>query len=89
MTKDLIRQSAREVVAWLAAGEISPHDALDAVQARVQAVDHMVNALPTRCFERARSHADRLMAVPPGERGLLAGLPVPIEDLLQRGPRRD
>ena len=81
MIEDLIRQSAREVVAALAAGEISPHDALDAVQARVQAVDRLVNALPNRCFERARSHADRLMAVPPGERGLLAGLPVPIKDL--------
>ena len=81
MTTDLIRQSACEVVAALAAGDLSPHDTLDAVQARVEAVDPIVNALPTRCFERAREHADRLMAVPPGERGVLAGLPVPIKDL--------
>ena len=81
MTDDLTSRSAREVVALLAAGELSPHDALDAVQARMDDIDHMVNALPTRCFERARAHADRLMTVPPAERGLLAGLPVPIKDL--------
>ena len=81
MTDDLIRQSAREVVARLASGDLSPHDTLDAIQARVEAVDHLVNALPTRCFDRARDHADRLMAVPPDERGVLAGLPVPIKDL--------
>ena len=81
MTGDLIRLSARQMVAGLAAGDVSPHDALDAVQARVEAVDALVNALPTRCFDRARGHADRLMSVPPSERGLLAGLPVPIKDL--------
>ena len=81
MTSDLIRQSAREVVAALAAGDLSPHDTLDAVQARVEAVDPIVNALPTRCFDRARDHADRLMDVPLAERGVLAGLPVPIKDL--------
>ena len=81
MTDDLIRQSAREVIALLATGDLSPHDALDAVQARVEAVDPVVNALPTRCFDRARDHADRLMGVPLAERGVLAGLPVPIKDL--------
>lgn len=81
MTDDLIRQSACEVVAALAAGDLHPHDALDAVQARVEAVDHLINALPTRCFDRARDHADRLMAAPLAERGVLAGLPVPIKDL--------
>ena len=81
MADDLTRQSACEVVAALAAGDLRPHDTLDAVQARVEAVDHLINALPTRCFDRARDHADRLMAVPPDERGVLAGLPVPIKDL--------
>ena len=81
MTDDLIRLSARDVVAGLATGDLSPHDALDAAEARVEAVDHLVNALPTRCFKRARAHADRLLAILPAERGLLAGLPVPIKDL--------
>ncbi|WP_291686224.1 amidase family protein, partial [Bradyrhizobium sp.] len=44
-------------------------------------VDGQVNALPTRCFDRARAHAKALMKKPAGERGLLAGLPVPIKDL--------
>lgn len=81
MTGDLIRLSARQVVAGLAAGDVRPHDALDAVKARVEAVDPVVNALPTCCFDRARRHADRLMSVPPAERGVLGGLPVPIKDL--------
>ncbi|MCY4423399.1 MAG: amidase family protein [Acidimicrobiaceae bacterium] len=81
MTGDLIRLSARQMVAGLAAGEVSPHDALDAVRARIEVVDRLVNALPTRCFDRARRHADRLMELPPTERGVLAGLPVPIKDL--------
>ena len=46
-----------------------------------RAVDSAVNALPILCFERAREHARRLMQRPLGERGLLAGLPVPIKDL--------
>ena len=83
MTDDLIRLSAREVVGRLSTGDLSPHDALDALQARIESVDHLVNALPTRCFERARGHADRLMANSPAERGLLAGLPVPIKDLTE------
>jgi len=37
--------------------------------------------LPTLCFDRARSHAKELMKKPVGERGLLAGMPVPIKDL--------
>ncbi len=81
MTDDLIRLSAREVVAHLAAGDLSPHDALNAVRARIEAIDPLVNALPTRCFDRARGHADRLLQAPPAERGVLAGLPVPIKDL--------
>ena len=85
MTDDLISRSAREVVGALAAGDLRPHDALDAVQARVEAVDHLVNALPTRCFNRARDHAGRLMEVPPPQRGVLAGLPVPIKDLTAVG----
>ena len=81
MTRDLIRLSARQMVAGLAAGDVSPHDALDAVQARIEVVDPLVNALPTRCFDRARGHVNRLMELSPTERGVLAGLPVPIKDL--------
>jgi amidase len=77
----LIKSEAIDIVAKLRAGEITPHDLLEALKARIAAVDGKVNALPTLCFERARAHAERLMAMPIGERGLLCGMPVPIKDL--------
>jgi len=77
----LIRESATAIVAKLAGGEITPLDLLDVLEARIAAVDGKVNALPTLCFDRARDHARDLMKRPPGERGLLAGMPVPIKDL--------
>src|SRR5205085_1985775 len=47
----------------------------------IAAVDPKINALPTLCFDRARDHARRLTQKPAAERGLLAGMPVPIKDL--------
>ena len=79
--EDLIASEATDIVERLRAGDITPHDLLDALEARIAAVDGAVNALPTLCFERARAHADRLMEKPVGERGLLCGMPVPIKDL--------
>jgi amidase len=78
---ELYRSTANEVLLRLKSGEISPLDCLDALEARIAAVDSMVNALPTLCFDRARAHARELMKKPMNERGLLAGLPVPIKDL--------
>ena len=51
------------------------------MEARIASVDPKVNALPTLCFERAHAHADRLLTLKPEERGVLAGIPVPIKDL--------
>jgi amidase len=81
MASDLIRADACAVVDRLRREEISPRDLLDALERRIAEVDRDVNALPTLCFDRARAHADRLMRLPAGERGLLAGLPVAIKDL--------
>ena len=78
---ELYRSTANEIHARLKSGEISPLDCLDALEARIAAVDSKVNALPTLCFDRARAHARELMKKPISERGLLAGLPVPIKDL--------
>ncbi len=78
---DLIRMTAREVLAHLNAGDLTHSEVLDALEARVVAVDGAVNALPTLCFDRARGHAARIAARPVAERGLLGGLPVPIKDL--------
>lgn len=78
---ELVQATACQNVERLRRGEITPHDLLDALEARIGEVDGEVNALPTLCFDRARAHADRLMKKPVAERGLLAGMPVPIKDL--------
>ena len=81
--RELIFQSAVANVESLRRGDVSPLELLDALEARIGAVDGKVNALPILCFERARDAARALMRKPPRERGLLAGLPVPIKDLSQ------
>src|SRR3954447_27071530 len=78
---ELTRETACAIVDKLKSGEVTPLDLLDALQARIAAVDGDVNALPTLCFDRARAHAKALMDKPMEQRGLLAGLPVPIKDL--------
>lgn len=78
---ELVQATACENVERLKRGEITPHDLLDALETRITEVDGQVNALPTLCFDRARAHADALMKKPVAERGLLAGMPVPIKDL--------
>jgi len=82
MSDDLIRLDAVTIVERLRRGEVTPHDLLDALEKRIANVDGAVNALPTLCFDRARAHADRLMKKPVAERGRLAGMPVPIKDLV-------
>jgi amidase len=77
----LLRETACAIVDKLKAGDVTPLDLLDVLEKRIAEVDDKVNALPTLCFERARDHARALMQKPASERGLLAGLPVPIKDL--------
>ena len=77
----LVRETACAVVDKLRKGEVTPLDLLDVLEARIAEVDHKVNALPILCFDRARDYAKALMQKPAGQRGLLAGLPVPIKDL--------
>ncbi|WP_421696294.1 amidase [Aestuariivirga sp.] len=79
---DLIRMTATRIVEKLKEDEISPLDCLDALERRIAEVGDRVNALPTLCFERARRQARALMERPVGDRGILAGLPVPIKDLV-------
>lgn len=72
--------SAVSAVERLRKGDITPREMLDSLRRRVDAVDGHVNALPTRCFERAERDAARLEALAPSRRGLFAGLPWPIKD---------
>jgi amidase len=81
----LVRETACAVVDKLRQGEVTPLDLLDVLETRIAEVDKKVNALPILCFDRARARARALMQKPVAERGLLAGLPVPIKDLTDVG----
>ncbi len=85
MSDELIRLTARECVRRLRRGEITPLDLIDAAEKRIAQCEPALNALPTRCFERAREHATWLwegkVPDPSDEPGWLGGLPVAIKDL--------
>jgi amidase len=76
-----VQATACAIIDKLNSGEVTPLDLLDVLEQRIAEVDGQVNALPTLCFDRARERARALMKKPVGERGLLAGLPIPIKDL--------
>ena len=76
----LIRSTACAIVDQLNSGEVTPLDLLDALENRIAEIDGKTNALPI-LVDRARAQAKALMQKPAGERGLLAGLPLPIKDL--------
>ncbi|PJI40945.1 amidase [Ferrovibrio sp.] len=76
MTADLIRLSARRVHDLLARREISPADLVEASIARMEKVDGTVNAVPTRCFDRAREQAKD----PQIPHSKLGGIPFVIKD---------
>ncbi len=82
---ELFQLTAREAVARLASGEVSPLELVEAAAVRIAQVEPAVNALPTLCLDRARAHAKRLMAGEgremEGQPGWLGGLPVSIKDL--------
>lgn len=76
----VLRMTATEVVGRLKRREVSPLELIDALVARIEAVDGRVNALTSKCYDRAR---DQAKALPPGDAarpGWLAGLPMPIKD---------
>ncbi|MET4698308.1 amidase [Constrictibacter sp. MBR-5] len=83
---DLIRLTATDAVTLLKRGEITPLDLVEAAAARIEAVDDQVNALPIRCYDRARDHAKQLASGKGREQqdhpGWLAGLPIAIKDLM-------
>lgn len=81
---ELFRLTAREVVRLLRSGQVSPLDLVQASLARIEATDGMLNAIPTRCAERALAHARQLQGAQPAEeRGhaWLGGLPIAVKDL--------
>jgi amidase len=80
MSEALWVMRATEVVGLLRAGEVSPQEVLPSLAARIAAVNPAVNALPTLCLDRAEGAAAEVEALPAVERGIFAGLPIPIKD---------
>ncbi len=82
----LVELGATAVVAELKAGRVSPLELVEAAIERIERVDPLVNAVPIRCFERARAKARALMQggapAEPG-RGWLGGLPIVVKDLFE------
>ena len=83
MSTELTRLTARQTVAKLKSGDVTPLDLIDAAAARIESVDQKINALPTLCLDRARDRADKIMQGGPKDRGPddLAGLPIAVKDL--------
>ena len=81
---DLIGMTATEAVMYLAAGEVSPTELLEAALTRHQEVDGAINAIPTLCVKRAQICAEEIaaMPVPDDGRPWLAGLPIVVKDLV-------
>lgn len=82
----LVELTARAAVAELLARRVSPLELVEAAIERIERIDPLVNAVPIRCFERARGRARALMqAAPPADpgRGWLGGLPIVVKDLFE------
>jgi amidase len=81
---ELWKRTACETTDLLRRREISPLELVDVAQARIEAVDPSINAIPIRCFDRARAHARAIMA---GREShdrnpvSLRGLPIVVKDL--------
>ena len=77
MSEPLWSMDAVAIANLLRTREITPQEVLEAAEARVGAVNPLVNALPTLCFDRARQ---KLASGRSWSDTLLGGLPVPIKD---------
>ena len=81
---ELTAKTACEVVALLRKGEVSPAEVLEASLTRIEQTDGAVNAMVTRCPDRARAALADLparRAAHGAHPGWLAGLPVGVKDL--------
>jgi amidase len=77
----LSTRSTRDLVAALAARELSASELLEATIARIERVDGAINAVPVRDFERARGAAAAADdALARGERRPLLGIPMTVKE---------
>jgi amidase len=77
--QDVLKMTARQAVDLLKKKQVSPLELIEASERRVDEIDHLINALPIRCYDRARVNARKLMDSSADT--ILAGLPVAIKDL--------
>ena len=81
LSRDLLDQSATELVAALAARQVSAAELTDQAIARIEARDGPINAVVVRDFDRARTQAKAAdAALARGERGALLGLPMTVKE---------
>ncbi|MFO7942349.1 MAG: hypothetical protein R6U92_06905, partial [Bacillota bacterium] len=78
---ELTDLSAAEAVAKLRSREVSPSEMVEAVYARMDEVDESINAIPTRCPERALDRAEVMLlaaaaGVPGSQRVIDPGMQV-------------
>jgi amidase len=79
---ELCALTASAAVDLLKRREVSPLDLIDAAASRIAETEPRLNALPTLCFDRARSRAHRLMQETRSQRPPhhLHGLPIAVKD---------
>ena len=79
---ELVRLSARQLLAGYRAREVSPVEVVDALAARIEELNPLLGAFTTLCLERAREEARAAEeAYRRGEAGALAGVPFAVKDL--------
>lgn len=81
LSRDLLDQSAGEIVEALAGRKVGALELTDAAIARIEDRDRPINAVVVRDFDRARQAARAAdAALARGERGPLLGLPMTVKE---------
>jgi amidase len=82
---DLLSMTARDVISLLKRRKVSAPELVEAVIKRIEQVDGQLNAVPTRCFERAMENARNFISTPKENPPphYLYGLPLLVKDLTE------
>src|SRR3954468_14278674 len=81
LSRDVLDQTAGEIVQALAAGQVGALELTEAAIARIETRDQALNAVVVRDFDRARDAARAAdAALARGERGPLLGLPMTVKE---------